>query len=168
MANKRERSEVYLAVRDLAANERVAEVERLTQGWSPLHREKLVKNLANHDRQAELDRERASRPPVPPPDPYWSLWRKIKDQFQSVAVIADSDDYECGGGVRFKIAEMAIEEIEETTCRLPRRGIEVSYDGQCLRIGDRKKHVKDDRHAVNSLRKLDADDSYYADWRQGF
>ena len=44
---------------------------------------------------------------------------------------------------------------------LPSRWVRVEYDGESLVVGGRRKTVRNDAHAVNTLRKLDTDDAYF-------
>ena len=141
---------------------RTKQVARYTAEFD-LTREELA-SLAQS--LAHLDERRARpKPPLKPVDPYWSLWGCLKSQDRRWRVIEESDDMEAGGGWRYKCAVAAQEEVEAERHDLPVTGLSVSYDGEHIVVNPPNsswktniaKKVKDDRHAVNCLRKLDTD-----------
>lgn len=123
--------------------------------------DKLLRDIAAR-------REAKEREPAHPPDPYWSLWGRLKARHDRHKAVRDRADRLYEDGVRFldTLAGEIIEREQETLRLLPAlclpiRGTEVGYDGEALLIAGRRKPVKNDRHAVNALRKLDTDDAYY-------
>ena len=118
---------------------RTKQVARYTAEFD-LTREELA-SLAQS--LAHLDERRARpKPPLKPVDPYWSLWGCLKSQDRRWRVIEESDDMKAGGGWRYKCAVAA--------------HIVVNPPNSSWKTNIAKK-VKDDRHAVNCLRKLDTD-----------
>ena len=118
---------------------------------------------------AQLDERRAQpKPPPKPVDPYWSLWGRLKSQNRRSKAIEESDDMEAGGGWRYKCAVAAQDEVDAEEYHLPVTGLSVSYNGEDIVVSAPNsswtsnivKKIKDDRHAVNFLRKLDTDADY--------
>lgn len=103
-------------------------------------------------------------------DEYWSIWGKIKSAARRSANVQDmyEDAGEAGGLFRHVIEERAAENennIPDVT--LPKRGVSVwlvGHDEIC--VGDTyRKIIRNDAHAVNTLRKLDTDDVYWSEAR---
>jgi hypothetical protein len=99
-------------------------------------------------------------------DPYWSLWGRLKSLSREEARLArqieaaledDGFSAECA----LENIEYRQEELDRRTPLLPVRRVEVHYDGAALWIGQRKKRVNGDAHAVNALRKLDTNEGYW-------
>ena len=75
---------------------------------------------------------------------------------------------EAGGGWRYKCAVAAQDEVDAEEYHLPVTGLSVSYNGEDIVVSAPNsswtsnivKKIKDDRHAVNFLRKLDTDADY--------
>jgi hypothetical protein len=84
-------------------------------------------------------------------DPYWSLWGRLKSHYQQTQHILNSDEYDEGGGMCYKIAQAELEELNEKIFVLPVSRIKVTYDGST--INGHK--VTCDIHAVNYLKKID-------------
>jgi hypothetical protein len=112
-----------------------------------------------------------AKPTGKAPDPYWSLWGRLKSRHGKDEAVREEVNDLPDVGSRF-YDEMAAEiqedhEHDRRVPRLPRRKVELDYDGRNLRIllpglEEVAKPVHSDTHAVNTLRKLDTDDAYYA------
>mgnify|MGYP005850395155 CR=1 FL=1 len=111
---------------------------------------------------------RAAQPGKPDgksPDPYWSLWGKIKAEARRF-----EEEIDAAEGVNL-LEELAYERHEESSSRrllLPTRRIPVRGTTQGLAwVGPdgklRVKQINSDAHAFAALRKLDTDHAYFAD-----
>lgn len=109
------------------------------------------------------------KPPTPAPktskDPYWSLWGRLKVR----AVKDDRIEAACmDDDVLDAVAtELATEWYDDRpTLRLPVRGVAIESDGKSIWLAGtaHAKPIKSDSHAVNTLRKLDTNDFYFAEW----
>jgi hypothetical protein len=52
--------------------------------------------------------------------------------------------------------------LQRPALTLPNRGVEVELEGMTMVIEGRRKEIKNDQHAVNTLRKLDTDGAYWS------
>lgn len=97
------------------------------------------------------------------PDPYWSLWGRLKAQHRRDE--ADERRVQEAGQTGGLDEVCVIEEVQSrprTPLRLPHRPYKVEYNGVSLIVGGVAKTITSDAHAVNTLRKLDTDDTYLA------
>lgn len=100
-----------------------------------------------------------------PADPYWSLWGKLKARLERDRDVQEEIEVFEEPGVN--LFDQIAGEIEadyrgkRQTLLLPLRNLPVEYDGVHLEIAGRRKAVRGDSHAVNALRKIDTDDSYF-------
>ena len=91
-------------------------------------------------------------------DPYWSLWGKLKSYERKTVEIDSVYDRE------FRVADEFAGALADGlgTLTLLKRKLEVVLSaGQIFVAGCKIKTVNGDQHAVNYLRKIDTDDSYY-------
>lgn len=113
-------------------------------------------------RLTDLDARRAAKESAQPKDHYWSLWGTLKARHRRDEAAEEefSEALEHGSFVAECVAEYH-DARRRPAPVLPNRRIRVEYDGEALVIGGRRKPVKNDAHAVNTLRKLDTDDAYF-------
>ena len=101
------------------------------------------------------------------PDPYWSLWGRIKAAWRRR--LQFGDDYDACEGVKcYEDMVQADYEYREESSRpllLPTRKIAIcgAPDSLWWTVAGKSHHKKvtSDFHAVATLRKLDTDDEYF-------
>lgn len=104
----------------------------------------------------------------PQADPYWSLWGKLKAARNRIQAANNEASSLLDEGItRYDDLAEAIKRdaTEEAYLTLPNRRLSVTLEGMTLTVTVSGqtivKRVKGDLHAVNFLRKLDSDDSYF-------
>lgn len=125
--------------------------------------------MALAEQLAALDARRNARPAPTERhiDPYWSLWGRIKSDERRLQRANDMhrDADEIDGYIGDCLHEKAneIEQLVDEGQCLPIRRLTVSVDlaTNIISVGGIDKKYRSDSHAVNFLRKLDTDDSYF-------